>query len=96
MVTAAQTDTGEKLVVALPLATNGVTIGNHFDLLALGSTASSFLKLDDVYVGDDQILSRDIESFLTGSARRFWCCNRQCVLGWPAGVLMRSNPALPA
>jgi alkylation response protein AidB-like acyl-CoA dehydrogenase len=65
MVTAAQTDTGEKLVVALPLATSGVTIGNHFDLLALGSTASSFLKLDDVYVGDDQILSHDIGSFLT-------------------------------
>jgi alkylation response protein AidB-like acyl-CoA dehydrogenase len=66
MVTAAQTDTGEKLVVAVPLAVNGVTIGNHFDLLALGSTASSFLTLDDVYVGADQILSRDIESFLTG------------------------------
>ena len=65
MVTAAQTDTGEKLVVALPLASNGVTIGNHFDLLALGSTASSFLKLDDVYVGYDQILSREIGSFLS-------------------------------
>src|ERR1700744_2437651 len=65
MVTAAQTGTGEKLVVALPLAANGVTIGSHFDLLALGSTASSFLKLDDVYVGEDQILTRDIDEFLT-------------------------------
>src|SRR6201999_4165465 len=65
MVTAAQTDLGEKLVVALPLAANGVTIGNRFDLLRLGSTASSFLKLDDVYVGEDQILSRDIDAFLT-------------------------------
>src|ERR1700753_2237795 len=66
MVTDAQTGPGGKLVVALPLAANGVTIGSHFDLLALGSTASSFLKLDDVYVGDEQILSRDIDSFLTG------------------------------
>ena len=46
LVTAAQTETGEKMVVALPLAADGVTIGNHFELLALGSTASSFLKLE--------------------------------------------------
>jgi alkylation response protein AidB-like acyl-CoA dehydrogenase len=64
MVTAAQTEPGEKIVVALPLGSAGVTIGNHFELLALGSTASSFLKLDNVYIGDDQILTRDIESFL--------------------------------
>ena len=68
MVTAAQTESGEKVVVGLPLAADGVTIGNHFELLALGSTASSFLKLDDVYVGEEQILSRDVESFL-GSVR---------------------------
>jgi alkylation response protein AidB-like acyl-CoA dehydrogenase len=64
LVSAAQTESGEKIVVALPLASEGVTIGNHFELLALGSTASSFLKLDNAYVGDDQILSRDIEPFL--------------------------------
>src|SRR5258708_39306250 len=61
---AARPEPGEKIVVALPLAAAGVTIGNHFELLALGSTASSFLKLDNVYIGEDQILSRDIESFL--------------------------------
>lgn len=66
MVTAAQTDSGEKLVVAVPLTADGVTIGSHFELLALGSTASSSVTLDDVYIGEDQILSRDIESFLTG------------------------------
>jgi alkylation response protein AidB-like acyl-CoA dehydrogenase len=65
MVTAAQTDTGEKMVVALPLATDGVTIGSHFELLALGSTASSSVTLDDVYIGDEQILSRDVDAFLT-------------------------------
>jgi alkylation response protein AidB-like acyl-CoA dehydrogenase len=64
MVTAAQTQHGEKIVVAVPLASEGVTIGNHFELLALGSTASSFLELDNVDIGEDQILSRDIESFL--------------------------------
>jgi alkylation response protein AidB-like acyl-CoA dehydrogenase len=65
MVTAARTDSGDKIIVALPLATEGVVIGDHFDLLALGSTASSWITLDDVYVSTDQILSRDTESFLT-------------------------------
>ncbi len=65
MVTAAQTNVGEKIVVAVPLVTDGVTIGNHFELLALGSTASSSVKLDDVYIGDEQILSRDVDGFLT-------------------------------
>ena len=66
MVTAAQTASGEKLVVALPLATDGVTIGKHFELLALGSTASSSVKLDGVHIAEEQILSRDIDAFLTG------------------------------
>ena len=65
MVTAALLDSGEKIVVALPLAAPGVTIGDHFDLLALGSTASSTVTLDDVHISDDQVLSRDIGSFLT-------------------------------
>ncbi|HEY1841789.1 MAG TPA: acyl-CoA dehydrogenase family protein [Mycobacterium sp.] len=65
MVTAARTDSDEKIIVALPLATRGVTIGDHFDLLALGSTASSSLTLDDAYVGADQILSRDTTAFLS-------------------------------
>jgi alkylation response protein AidB-like acyl-CoA dehydrogenase len=94
MVTAAQTDTGEKLVVALPLATSGVTIGNHFDLLALGSTASSFLKLDDVYVGDDQILSRDIESFLTGVRPTFLVLQSAMCAGLARRCLDEVEPSL--
>jgi alkylation response protein AidB-like acyl-CoA dehydrogenase len=66
MVTAARTESGEKFVVGLPLSANGVKIADHFDLLALGSTASSSITLDEVYVGADQILSHDIGSFLTG------------------------------
>jgi alkylation response protein AidB-like acyl-CoA dehydrogenase len=64
IVTAARTDAGDKIIVALPLAANEVTIGDHFDLLALGSTASSTLTLDEAYVSTDQVLSRDTESFL--------------------------------
>jgi alkylation response protein AidB-like acyl-CoA dehydrogenase len=94
MVTAAQTDTGEKLVAALPLATSGVTIGNHFDLLAMGSTASSFLKLDDVYVGDDQILSRDIESFLTGVRPTFLVLQSAMCVGLARRCLDEVEPSL--
>lgn len=63
-VTAARLDSGDKIVVALALDTPGVTIGDHFDLLALGSTASSTLRLDDVYISTGQVLSRDVGSFL--------------------------------
>jgi alkylation response protein AidB-like acyl-CoA dehydrogenase len=94
MVTAAQTDTGEKLVVALPLATSGVTIGNHFDLLALGSTASSFLKLDEVYVGDDQILSHDIESFLNRVRPTFLVLQSAMCVGLSRRCLDEVEPSL--
>jgi alkylation response protein AidB-like acyl-CoA dehydrogenase len=65
VVTAARLDSGDKMIVALPLATTGVMIGDHFELLALGSTASSTLTLDDAFVSADQVLSRDTASFLS-------------------------------
>lgn len=64
MVTAVRTDAGEKLIVALPLDTPGVDLGDHFELLAMGSTASSYLNLHDAYVGSEQVLSRDFGGFL--------------------------------
>jgi alkylation response protein AidB-like acyl-CoA dehydrogenase len=94
MVTAAQTDIGEKLVVAVPLATHGVTIGNHFDLLALGSTASSFLKLDDVRIGEDQILSRDIESFLNSVRPTFLVLQSAMCVGLARRCLDEVEPSL--
>jgi alkylation response protein AidB-like acyl-CoA dehydrogenase len=64
MVTAARTDAGEKLIVALPLNTPGVVVGDHFDLLAMGSTASSYLSLRAAYVPTEQVLSREFDRFL--------------------------------
>ncbi|CDO89064.1 acyl-CoA dehydrogenase [Mycobacterium triplex] len=64
MVTAARTDAGERLIVALRLDTPGVVLGDHFDLLALGSTASSYLTLENAYVGSEQVLSNDFGAFL--------------------------------
>jgi alkylation response protein AidB-like acyl-CoA dehydrogenase len=64
MITAARTDAGEKLIVALRLDTPGIVIGDHFDLLAMGSTASSYLKLEDAHVSSEQVLSTDFHEFL--------------------------------
>ncbi len=94
MVTAAQTEDGEKLVVALPLATEGVTIGNHFELLALGSTASSFLKLDNAYIGEDQVLSRDIESFLNQVRPTFLVLQSAMCVGLARRCLDQVAPSL--
>jgi alkylation response protein AidB-like acyl-CoA dehydrogenase len=94
MVTAAQTEAGEKLVVAMPLATDGVTIGNHFELLALDSTASSFLKLDNVYISEDQILSRDIESFLNQVRPTFLVLQSAMCVGLARRCLDEVAPSL--
>jgi len=64
MVTAVRTDVGEKLIVAVPLDTRGVVVGDHFELLAMGSTASSFLNLNNAYIPSEQVLSRDFDGFL--------------------------------
>jgi alkylation response protein AidB-like acyl-CoA dehydrogenase len=64
VVTAARVESGEKIIVALALSSPGVTIGEHFDLLALGSTASSYLTLRDVHVSADQVLSHELAAFL--------------------------------
>jgi alkylation response protein AidB-like acyl-CoA dehydrogenase len=94
MVTAAQTEPGEKIVLALPLASEGVTIGNHFELLALGSTASSFLKLDNVYIGENQILSRDIESFLNQVRPTFLVLQSAMCVGLARRCLDEVAPSL--
>jgi alkylation response protein AidB-like acyl-CoA dehydrogenase len=64
MITAVRTDSGERLIVALPLDTPGVVVGDHFDLLAMGSTASSYLNLKGAYVPTEQVLSRDFDGFV--------------------------------
>ncbi len=94
MVTAAQTAAGEKLVVAMPLATDGVTIGSHFELLALGSTASSSVTLDNVHIGEDQILSRDLESFLNRVRPTFLVLQSAMCVGLARRCLTEVAPSL--
>lgn len=81
MVTAARTDAGEKLIVALRLDTAGVAIGDHFDLLAMGSTASSYLKLDNAHVPSAQVLTRDFGGFLQAVRPTFLVLQSAMCLG---------------
>ena len=81
MVTAVRTDTGEKLIVALPLDTPGVALGEHFELLAMGSTASSYLNLQDAYVPAEQVLSHDFGGFLQAVRPTFLVLQSAMCLG---------------
>ncbi|KZS57213.1 acyl-CoA dehydrogenase [Mycobacterium kansasii] len=81
LVTAARTERGDKLIVAVPLSTPGITIGDHFELLAMGSTASSYLELTDVYVGDEQVLSTDFDGFLDAVRPTFLVLQSAMCLG---------------
>jgi len=94
MVTAARTESGEKIIVALPLAADGVTIGSHFELLALGSTASSSVTLADAFVGDEQILSRQIETFLNLVRPTFLVLQSAMCVGLAGRCLAEVEPSL--
>ncbi|OBK35477.1 acyl-CoA dehydrogenase [Mycobacterium sp. 1245111.1] len=94
IVTVAQTETGEKIVVGLPLAADAVTIGSHFELLALGSTASSSVTLDHVFVGDEQILSRHTESFLNLVRPTFLVLQSAMCVGLARRCLDEVEPSL--
>ncbi|BBZ43789.1 acyl-CoA dehydrogenase family protein [Mycobacterium parmense] len=81
MVTAARTEAGEKLIMALPLDAPGVVLGDHFDLLAMGSTASSYLNLKGVRVGSEQVLSEDFDGFLQAVRPTFLVLQSAMCLG---------------
>ncbi|BBZ52328.1 acyl-CoA/acyl-ACP dehydrogenase [Mycobacterium heidelbergense] len=94
MVTAVRTDAGEKLIVALPLTTPGVVVGDHFDLLAMGSTASSYLNLQGAHVAADQVLSRDFEGFLRAVRPTFLVLQSAMCLGLTRTTMEQSRVGL--
>jgi alkylation response protein AidB-like acyl-CoA dehydrogenase len=94
MITAAQTEAGEKLIVALPLNTSGVVLGDHFALLAMGSTASSYLKLQDAFILSEQVLSADFLAFLTAVRPTFLILQSAMCLGLTKTTLAQSKLGL--
>lgn len=94
MVTAVRTDNGDKLIVAVPLNAPGVVIGDHFDLLALGSTASSYLKLEDAHIDSQQVLTTDFHGFLQAVRPSFLVLQSAMCLGLTATTLVQSRSQL--
>lgn len=94
MITAASTDDGERLIVAVSLDTPGVVIGAHFDLLAMGSTASSHLSLDSAFIPAGQVLSRDFDGFLQAVRPTFLVLQSAMCLGLTKTMLEESRRGL--
>ncbi|MCV7200207.1 acyl-CoA dehydrogenase family protein [Mycobacterium angelicum] len=96
LVTAARTERGDKLIVALPFFLNapGVTVGEHFKLLAMDSTASSYLELKDVYVADEQVLSTDFTGFLDAVRPTFLVLQSAMCIGLARTTLTQTGIGL--
>ncbi|WP_107120000.1 acyl-CoA dehydrogenase family protein [Streptomyces regalis] len=94
LVTAARTDTGDRIVVVLPLDSEGISVGRPFPLLALGSTASSYLNLKDVKVPHEQVLTRDFEGFLTSVRGTFLTLQTALCVGLAGTCLDNARASL--
>ena len=94
MITAAGTEDGEKLIVALPLNTPGVVLGDHFELLAMGSTASSYLKLHDAFIGSEQVLSTNFNEFLNTVRPTFLVLQSAMCIGLTKTTVAQSRGGL--
>ncbi|OIN79829.1 acyl-CoA dehydrogenase [Mycobacterium malmoense] len=94
MITAARTEAGEKLIVAVPLNTPGVVLGDHFALLAMGSTASSYLKLQDAFITSEQVLSPGFEGFLNAVRPTFLVLQSAMCIGLTKTTVAQSKLGL--
>lgn len=77
----------ERVVVVLPSSSPGLTVGDGPDLLALGSTSSASLRLDDVAVAPEQVVSRDLGDFLARVRRPFLCLQAAFCVGLTRAAL---------
>lgn len=94
MVSAARAGDGSKFVFALPLEREGVSLGKPFGLLGLGSTASSFVTLDEVFVSNDEVLSRNFETFLRGIRPTFLTLQTAMCVGLASKSLEEAREGL--
>lgn len=91
---AARGEDGQRVVVALPSMAPGLTVDPGPELLALGATASSSLRLQDVSVPPELVVARDVGPFLTAVRRPFLCLQAAFCLGL-AGASTRAVDARP-
>lgn len=65
IVTAGRTPEGERLLIAFDGDAEGVGLGKPFGLLGLNATSSSWVTLENVFIPEAQVLSRDFVEFIT-------------------------------
>lgn len=94
LVSAARSADGSTLVFATPLAAVGVTAGAPFSLLALGSTASSSVVLEDVFIADSQVMSTDLHTFLAMIRPTFLALQTALCLGLAGRCLAEARTGL--
>lgn len=94
LVTGVRTDRGERLIVALPVSTPGVTIGKPFSLLAMDSTESTYLNLEGVRIGKNQVLTEDFEGFLTAVRPTFMVLQSAMCVGLATMSLSQARNGL--
>lgn len=88
VVTAARhPDTGERVVVALDASTPGLEVVPARDLLALGSTRSGALRVHDLIVAADRIVTDDLVGFLRRIRPVFLVLQSAFCLGLAAAAL---------
>lgn len=94
LVSAARTGDGHKFVFATPVSAEGITIGRAFSLLALDSTESSFVTIDEAFVPDEQVLSHDFDAFLTSVRPTFVVLQTALCVGLAATCLEQAREGL--
>lgn len=65
LVSAAKTESGERLLFAVEEGAPGLTFGNPFGLLGLNATASAWINIENVFIPEAQVLTKDFENFMS-------------------------------
>lgn len=84
---------GTTLVAVVDANAAGITVNPAPDLMALGATASTSLRLDDVTVHPDQILTDDLASFVSTIRPTFLLLQTSFCVGVAAAALVGAEHA---
>lgn len=85
----------KRVIVAFPLAAEGVEAGRDLNLLALQGTASTYVVLDGVPLAQAQILTEDFEGFMTRCRPTFAVLQSSFCLGLATVCFCQARANLP-
>jgi len=94
VITAGVDDAGGKYVVAVPGDTPGLSIDPYPELLALQATGSSSLRLNDVEIPRDHVLSTEFTSFLRSVRPTFLLLQTALCVGLSTAALRAARKAI--